>query len=74
MSEHPDTSDRPITQEDMHRLACLTDEFLPPGHGFIVFAFPLGDAPDRRMRYVSNCKREDSVNALKEWLAQKHQE
>lgn len=66
-----DAAPREVSPEDMERLARLVDEFLPIGHGFIVFAFPMGDAEDGRLRYVSNAKREDAVACLKEWMIQR---
>lgn len=60
-----------VTPEQVQRLCQIISEFLPPKHGFIVFMAPTGDAPDRRLRYASNLKREDAVRALKEWMIQR---
>lgn len=41
---------------------------LPDNHGFILFVVPFGESPGNFLRYISDCKREDAINALKEWL------
>lgn len=41
---------------------------LPDGHGFILLSFPFGEGEQNRCAYVSNAKREDAINALKEFL------
>jgi len=51
------------------QLAAQTLEMiLPDNHRFILLAFPFGGNPDNRLAYVSNAKREDAINAIKEWL------
>lgn len=40
---------------------------LPDHHGFILMAVPL-EGGDGRLKYISNLKREDAINLLKEWL------
>lgn len=66
-----DTKPPDVTPEQVQRLCQIISEFLPPKHGFIVFMCPTGDAPDRRMRYASNLKREQAVAGLKEWMIQR---
>ena len=41
---------------------------LPDNHGFILLTFPFGQQVNARIGYVSNARREDAINALKEWL------
>lgn len=63
---------REVSTEDIQRLCQIVEEFLPPEHGFIVFAFPTGDnVKDPYMRYASNCQRESVIVALKEWMIQR---
>lgn len=58
-----------MNNKEYLQLAAQTLEMiLPDNHGFILFAFPFGENPDNRLAYVSNAKREDAINALKEWL------
>lgn len=55
----------------MQRVAEAVDAELPDGYGFIVLAFPFtgtGGPEDGVCRYASNARREDAVNAVKEWL------
>lgn len=40
---------------------------LPDHHGFILMAIPF-EGGDGRLKYISNLKREDAINFLKEWL------
>ena len=42
---------------------------LPRKIGFVVLTFPFGDAPGRRVNYVSNAERADIVTSLKEIVA-----
>lgn len=42
---------------------------LPDHHGFILMAVPL-EGGDGRLKYISNLKREDAINILREWLIQ----
>lgn len=37
-----------------------------PGLGFILMVFDFGDSS--QMNYVANCKREDAIKALKEFI------
>ena len=60
-----------VTKSQMKHLCQIVDEFLPNKHGFIIFTFPTGDAPDRRTRYSSNCSRKDTVNLIKEWMIER---
>ena len=57
-----------VSEKQINRLCQIVEEFLPAKHGFIVFAFPTEDAPDRYLRYASNCSIEDTVVMLKEWM------
>lgn len=59
-----DTTDR--MQDAARALAVI----LPPGTGFIIMAFDFGQVPGTsRLEYVSNGKREDVVNCMKEFIA-----
>lgn len=55
------------TRERMQHIARLVDEELPHGWGFVVMAFPFGDA-EGRMNYVSNASREDIQKVMVEWM------
>ena|SRR5436190_8771198 len=57
---------RPI-RERMQEMARAVDDHLPPGYGFIVFAYPF--EPGGRMEYCANGQREDCIRAMKEWIA-----
>jgi rubrerythrin len=50
----------------MRGLAKMVDKEIPFGWGFVVMAFATG--ADARMLYASNCKREDVVRALYEFI------
>lgn len=41
----------------------------PQPHGFVILVFPFAGELGQRTNYVSNCKREDIVVALKEVVA-----
>jgi hypothetical protein len=56
----------PMDKEYLREMAKVVQGKMPDGFGFIVFAFEFGE--DKRMYYTSNAKREDAINALKEWL------
>lgn len=51
----------------MQDIAHAVNERLPDGYGFMVLVFPFNSS-EGRANYVSNGKREDVVNAMKEWL------
>jgi len=50
----------------MQRWAQSLKEQLPGGWGFILMAFPFGN--QGQLNYVSNCRREDVVAALREFI------
>jgi len=53
----------------MHGVAEAVSNSLPDGFGFIVLAFPTeGIQDDPRVAYASNCKREDCIKVLKNFL------
>jgi hypothetical protein len=54
-------------REKMQKLARGVQEELPPHWGFIIMCFPLDDKQGR-LNYVSNGKREDVLQLLKEFL------
>lgn len=55
----------------MQKIARAIDEELPAGWGFILMAFPCSDVAleINRCNYVANCKREDAVKVIREWLS-----
>jgi hypothetical protein len=56
------------TRASMKKIGDLVDNELPQGWGFIVLCYPFGHAPGR-MNYISNGKREDTLQAMREFLA-----
>lgn len=40
-----------------------------PGKGLALMVFEPGDAPDRRANWISNCKKEEMLVAMKEAVA-----
>ena len=54
-------------RDRMQDIAHAVNERIPDGYGFMVLVFPFG-GKDGRANYVSNGRREDVVNAMKEWL------
>jgi hypothetical protein len=57
-----------IDREYLREMAKVLESKLPDNHGFILLAFPFGDDPNQRLIYTSNARREDAINALKEFL------
>lgn len=55
------------TREVMQQIAREVDDLLPQSWGFIVLAFPFGDAPGR-LNYIANCNRDDALKVISEWL------
>ena len=41
---------------------------LPDNYSFILLASPFDGEGDKRLVYISNARREDVINMLKEWL------
>ncbi len=66
----PETND---VRERMQETARTIAAILPPGTGFVLLAFDLGerehDDREHRMEYVANGCREDVVKAMKEFIA-----
>jgi hypothetical protein len=61
----------PLDREFLQEAATALHAKLPDNWGFIVLAAPqTGTVPEAQQRvvYVSNLKREDAINVLKEWL------
>lgn len=68
LEKQGETRERNINDKEyLQLIAERLHALLPDAHGFICLAFPFMGG---RMRYVSNCKREDAVKALKTWLIQ----
>lgn len=60
--------------EKMKAILAVMDDFLnAPGEpkkiGIALLMFPLGEAPNGRMNYMSTSRREDMICAMKELLA-----
>ena len=60
-------NETPHDKEYLKDAAKAVDALLPDHHGFIILAVPFAGG-DRRLKYVSNLKREDAVRVLKEFL------
>lgn len=63
-----------FTKEDYNTIAGMIDLFLNGSGesrniGFGLFIFKTGETSGGRVNYVSNCKREDMLIAVREWLA-----
>ena len=54
-------------KEYLNEAAKALEAKLPDHTGFIVFAVPF-EGGDGRLKYISNIRREDAINLLKEWL------
>lgn len=52
----------------MQEIARTVKKMIPEGCGFAVLVFDTGDKPGRRLNYVSNCKRDDIVRAMEEFI------
>lgn len=55
----------------MQETARLVAATLPPGTGFIVFAFDIGAGG--RIEYLANAERKSCVRLLREWIAKTEQ-
>lgn len=58
----------PAVVDPMNQLAELLSDTLPPNYGFALLVFKK-DVDKGFMNYISDCKREDMIAALKELLA-----
>jgi hypothetical protein len=52
----------------MQNIARQIDNLLPPGYGFVVFAFPFDAPEDFSGEYASNAKRADVVRMLENFI------
>lgn len=57
-----------MDKEYLKEAARVLETKLPDNHGFILLIAPFGDSPNNRLTYVANMRREDAINALKEFL------
>jgi len=57
-----------LNRQFLQDTAELVKARLPDNYGFIVMASPFNKQGDERLVYISNIKREDAINMLKEWL------
>lgn len=70
------TPNQADTRKQLNDIAHEIERRLPTKMGFILMVFPFGQPspedrpPDERamLNYVSNCKRQEAINVLKEWL------
>jgi hypothetical protein len=60
----------PEGSDAMERLCKAIDTYTPKDYAFIVFQFPFGQE-EGTVRYASNAKREDAVNAIKAWFIER---
>jgi hypothetical protein len=57
-----------MDKEYLKEAARAVEAKLPDNHGFILLVAPFGEGDGNRLAYISSMRREDAVNALKEWL------
>lgn len=55
-------------RERLQEIARTISIMLPPGTGFALLAFDLGDKPGR-LEYVANGRRADVIKAMREFIA-----
>lgn len=58
----------PEVKATANRIAALIASTLPPGWGFALLTFPMGEG-DGRMNYISNAERDTMRDAMRELLA-----
>lgn len=59
----------------MNEMAKFLDEYFGEENGFCLLVFPTNKpAEETRANYISNCKREDMINAMKEFIARNQKE
>jgi len=56
---------RALLEKQTREIAAEVKSMLPPGKGFILFAFDFGEGGN--MAYASNAQRADVMKALVEW-------
>lgn len=56
---------RALLEKQTKDIATKVKSMLPPGKGFILFAFDFGEGGN--LAYASNAQREDVIKALDEW-------
>lgn len=52
----------------LQNIAKDIQEKLPEGMGFVLLAYEFGDEPGRKMLYVSNSDRNDTIVAMAEFI------
>lgn len=58
----------------MNNLAKVINSYLGKEYGFALLVFPVNKPPEEtRCNYISNCKREDIINSMKEFIARNEQ-
>lgn len=55
-------------RDRMQETAQAIAAHLPPNTGFVLLAFDLNGKPGSKMEYISNGRREDVIQAMKEWI------
>ncbi len=53
---------------ELQSLAKMIDDKLPKGWGFGLMIFEMNHEPDGPLLWVSNARREDMINAMKEYV------
>lgn len=66
-NEHVKKVEEMLTPE-LQGLAKIIDERLPDSWGFGLFIFEMNDEPGGPFLWVSNARREDLIEALREFL------
>jgi hypothetical protein len=56
------------TRHLMQDMGRAVRRILPHGWGFFLLTFRFGDVDDSRCNYISDAKRQDVINVMKEWL------
>jgi hypothetical protein len=54
-------------KDKLQDLGKAVDDQIPVNYGFILLVFPFG--PDGIMQYVSNCRRLDALQSMREFIA-----
>lgn len=57
-----------MNREFLQKAADAVKAKLPDNYAFLLLASPFGNEGDNRLVYVSNMRREDAINVLKEFL------
>lgn len=72
LKETPEQRDKRLaTERQARKLAELLKGSMPPGIGFTLFLFTVGEKPGEgnHLAYISMADRADMIKTIKEWLA-----